>query len=423
MRLDDVLVIVKTAAGIRSIVPLMPLGGSGAKLMPYTCKVDRGSPYVEDERSVPTADGKGTRDVKCVSLNSKQAEANRFETAIIESVRSKDIDGLPYIALSLASAPESYKNAYALPGLITSLELPHRAADGWFRTALLGGKPFNQTPVYDALAKMTKHSLLPMFVQDPVSLVFGSWFSGSGVGGAKNGRIICSTITGINVKDSKEASSRVDPLIRKGGMVARNKTTGELRLLDKENGEKPGSDEKAVKLSVINVGGIPAATVDQHGKSVNPGVFVEYALQETHVSVQALRNMFFGQADATACRAYLFLLAMAGAVLSRSQGYRLRSWCDLVPYGEDKRWTWQVVAMDGTVSTVVLHPDKIISLLAEAAKNCERKGIAFSAPLILEPTDRFHKALLVREDLFAARSDNSDEDNEGSEDDSSEPSE
>ena len=157
------------ASAIRIRTRLQPSGGPGDKVFPPTYT---GGIYATEDRRI---NGQVS---KSVLLDSVQSQANRFELALLEAYKTKDLQ-FPVMKVDFSDS---------LPDLgeITSLETPHRAADAIIRDSLLNGKPFPESEVSKRITDATVRNATALLEFCPTALLFGTWDSTGTRGGMGN---------------------------------------------------------------------------------------------------------------------------------------------------------------------------------------------------------------------------------------------
>ncbi len=319
-----------SAAAVRSITVLQPIGGEGDKIFPATYAK---GVYAEEERRVP---GTATT-VPCVLLNSVQSEANHAEEALKRAILAGDIR-LPLIEVDFAEANKQLTKP--LPNL-TSLEVPHRLADAILRDSNLpDGTRFSESDYAERWRRANLWNATPIYELCPTALVFGMWGSPDKPGGlgAKFERAYVSEIVAVDVtKPQLRRGFRIDPLeISKSVAVKQNGGGFEVLSDPKAKG--------ALRPSEVNHGNIPH-------QSQNVGVRCRYAEQTTVISLGAIRKLQFPVDSKTSAdldnagRTVLAAIALCAGVLAAERGTSLRSRCHLHPVAPRK---WQLLDKPGT---------------------------------------------------------------------------
>ena len=341
-------------AAVRRIQRLQPAGGIGDKLFPPTYPAPQGSPnelpsHVFERRVVD-----GER-VWTVLIDSVQSQANRLEEALL--VAAKDGLKLPYVTVDFSRA--------GLDPLaeVTSLDAPHRVYDAILRDSLLGNESFMRSEQGQRLASASPSDATALLELSPAALVFGAWHSqGQGGGlGAKFARVLVSEIMGINVpvdewtnprtgeifaqSTGRRTGSRIDPLGVRSRVEVYESPTDWATTED-----AAGRGAKRVPPSKINHGNIRP--------TVTPlGVTCAHAEHRAVISLAGLRRLRFGSDDRNAvARELLLLIGLIALSEQDSQGYALRSRCDLVC--QDSAPV-ELVHPDGSTTTMELAPSDL----------------------------------------------------------------
>ena len=159
-------------SALRTVVQLVPAGGDGDKVAPPT---HEGGQYAFEKRFVD-----GRADVQTVLLDSVQSQANRFEEALLNAVRSGEIK-IPLLQIDF-------------PGrqTLTSLSVPHRVHDAIFRDSKYDGVRFRDSEIGKQMVAARTWNATGMFQLCPTALLFGTWDSQSnaGVNSAKFARCL-----------------------------------------------------------------------------------------------------------------------------------------------------------------------------------------------------------------------------------------
>lgn len=359
---------VREDAALRRRQRLQPAGGPGDKVFPPT--------YPGEGRNAPPRHVFEQRRfeggvVWCVLVDSVQSQANRLEESLLAAIREGAAD-IPHLVVDFRGA--------ALAGVseITSLEAPHRVYDAILRDSLLDGTPFPASPLGRRLAEARPDNAAVLLEASPTALLFGSWHStGDGGGlGAKFARCLVSEITGIDVpvEEGGDGRREVRTAARRTG--SRLDPLGILRQVPVYKGEhgwstargEAGAKAKQVRPSEINHGNI--------APSVLPlGVTCDHLEQTWVLSFAGLRRLHFGSSERDAVgRALLAALGLLAVVEQDARGYALRSRCDLVCEG---RAPFEVVAPDGSVTTVEIDRAGARALYGTAREAAGRAGFAF----------------------------------------------
>jgi CRISPR-associated protein Csb1 len=404
------------AAAIRLVTRLEPDGGPNAKVFPPTYA---GGIYAMERRRGPD----GECDV--VLLDSVQSEANRLEMALLQAY---DDNELKFPMMWVKFPP-----ALVPGGRITSLEAPHRIADAIFRESTLKGVPFRpqpkaggardkgkSSPEGERFASANIRNATPLLEMCPTALIFGVWDSTGAAGGLGNkfARVLVSEIIGLKALRGVRTSSRIDPTgIEKvdlyedkdGNWTA---DPAQAKRETDENGkvvkDKDGNDvlvrfkrKKADKgkPSEINLGNVtPDIVVAERSKEpLSGGVTISEAVQTTVLSLPGLRRLQFPDDSGNttpacnkAARTVLAALALAAVVYQRaSQGYDLRSRCNLVPV--DDQPVFEIVITKKDVAKFTLEPQLAAEIFQQAVKAAK----AAKLPWREEPLELLPKPALL----------------------------
>jgi CRISPR-associated protein Csb1 len=206
---DELKQAVKSAAAIRCVQRLQPIGGPGDKVFPPTYV---GGVYAVENRRI---DG---RVAFCVLLDSVQSQANRQEEVLQEAFlpnwRELAIDResssceIPIVAV--------YVHRH---GWVTSLTAPHRIHDAILRDSEIQEngeqkKRFRDSEIGRDIVKSRIYDASAFYKYCPTALLYGTWDStaGEGLDAAKIPRAIVSEIIGVDVIAGVRTGSRIDPL-------------------------------------------------------------------------------------------------------------------------------------------------------------------------------------------------------------------
>lgn len=377
-------------AAYRFIADLCSVGGDGDKIFPPTYSSDRrADKYSKENRVI------GGKVSATVLLDSVQSQANRIEAALQELYDSGRLD-LPMVQVSF---PEDLGSI----GRVTVLQAPHRLADAILRDSTIKengkevawresgpGRRFIQSTTADA------SGILGLA---PTALLLGMWDSTGGTGSAGNkfARALVSEIVGHEAKVGEKPQSRIDPLqIEKSAGPLYEHATEQWTLDPKQAVKDDDGNPKVLESGDGSSKGAPSAV--NHGNIVPSidteagGVSVEFARQTSVLSLTRLRMLKFGndtQASIEA-RTYLAALGLVCLIAQKSQGYWLRSRCELVPIPE-KAGSLELVGADGQVSVLGnLSLDHALELLSDAAAPLRKRKLlpAKGEILQLSPSDK-----------------------------------
>ena len=372
------------AVAIRSRTRLQPAAGAGTKVFPPT---HAGGVYAMEKRRIPiSSESAETREADCVLLDSVQSQANRIEDALQDALDRKLIS-IPLIIVQ-------FGNSVADVQRVTSLQAPHRVADAILRDSLLGGKPFRQSEVGQAVTESSLANATALFRYCPHALVLGVWDSTGPKGGmgAKFARALVSEIVGIDAIIGKKTSSRIDPLQARAAVKV---------VKEKDGSWKIAKDDKvkgAVSPSEINHGNIPPDVAE--GSAT-----IAYAEHSAVLSLAQLRRLRFpiggsyNQQSEDAARTALAALALVGLTLAIERGADLRSRCLLFPESDLQ---FELLDRPGKPIPFTLTSKDAIELLKTAVHNAAKLGMDWeSTPITLTPSDDLI-ALVQKSQQYAA---------------------
>lgn len=371
-------------AAIRRVTRLEP---QGDKVFPPTYE---GGEYAEESRQVRRVDG-NVLTVETVLLDSVQSQANRMEMALLRAYDGGRIR-MPLLEVNFAGADGD--PILAEIGRITALEAPHRMCDAIFRDAMHEGRPFREAELGARLNGAKAANATPVFEMCPTALLFGFWDSAGPRGGlgAKVQRAIVSEIVGYEVEKGKRSSSRIDPLQIENNLDIYRKMGGGWTF-DTAQAEQKNGQPVRLKPSEINHGNITPSfrhedkntrkQVLNHG-----GVTLAYALQNTVLSLAALRRLRFPIGGVPtpvidgAARNVLAALGLAAICFLDEDGYDLRSRCLL----DGRPGTFEFVGR-GETSPFCLDANSAAKLVADAAEAAKLVGLPWSeVPITLQPS-------------------------------------
>ena len=366
----DIVAATNRDAAIRRVQVLQPVGGEGDKIFPPTYPGEgRADPprHVFEKRHV---DGE---DVWTVLIDSVQSQANRLEEALLSAAR----DGLrlPFVSVDFGETDLDPIRE------ITSLDAPHRVYDAILRDSQLDKERFMHSEYGKRLASASPANATALLELSPSALVFGAWHSqGEGGGlGAKFPRTLVSEIMGVRVPVEeipdprsgevvarswgRRTGSRVDPLgvLRKVKVFKSPTDWGTTK-------DSAGRGAKEVRPSEINHSNI--------APTVQPlGVTCAYAEHRAVMSLAGLRRLRFGDEERNvAGRALIASLGLLALAEQDSQGYALRSRCDLVC---DGMAPWELVHADGSTESINLDRADIHALYDAAYDRAVDVGFQF----------------------------------------------
>jgi CRISPR-associated protein Csb1 len=390
-------------AAIRRITRLEP---QGEKVFPPTYE---GGEYADEQRLVRVKDDKGEERLEAVEtvlLDSVQSQANRLELAML---RAYDDGRIRMPLLQVIFGGEGADQILQEVGRITALEAPHRMCDAIFRDSNHNGVPFREAAIGAALNNARTANATAVFGLCPTALLFGFWDSTGPRGGlgAKVQRALVSEIVGYQGAQKvvgKRTASRIDPTEIQNNVDIYKKAGGGWTF-DADEAEKSKAGEPVkTKPSEINHGNIvPSFRHDDKNskkadKSVlnHGGVTLDYAVQNTVLSLAALRRLRFpvnGTATQEADRAgrvTLTVLGLAAICLLDEDGYDLRSRCLL----DGKPGAFEFVGRGETLG-FSLDAAGACAMLAEAAAAARTAGLPWrEEPVTLKPSPNLSRLVV-----------------------------
>jgi CRISPR-associated protein Csb1 len=383
----------RTAAAFRCVTDYEPAGGPTDKIFPSTYE---GGQYAVETRIMDGAE------VQCVLIDSVQAQANRMEEVLLDAWERRRIP-LPVITVDF-NHPDLLKRFR-----VTSLDAPHRIADALLRDSLLDGQPFRKSTAGRMLDHVDLRNSTPLFELCPTALLFGMWDSTGPRGGlgAKFQRAIVSEIIGINARQGRKTSSRIDPaqiLLDAGPLYAKRGGDWTLREEDavRDKKDKPIKLGKDGKPSEANHGNVKPTIADG-------GFTVSKARQTTVLSLTALRRLRFPLQGASrsipavddAARTALAALGLCAAALTREQGADLRSRCQL---HATTPIIWELLDAPGEPPTrFELPASAALELYGDAVNAARTAGLPWrDDEVTLTPSDSLLE-LVKKSQLLAAR--------------------
>jgi CRISPR-associated protein Csb1 len=209
MTLDELKQAVKSAAAIRCVQRLRPIGGPGDKVFPPTYA---GGIYAVENRRIED------KIVSCVLLDSVQSQANRMEEALQDAFLPNWRElavGCEALACDLPIVAVHVDKH----GWVTSLTVPHRIHDAILRDSEIEEekgqkKRFRDSRIGQDIVKSRIYDASAFYKYCPTALLFGTWDStaGEGLDSAKIPRAVVSEIIGVNITAGVRTGSRIDPL-------------------------------------------------------------------------------------------------------------------------------------------------------------------------------------------------------------------
>lgn len=368
--------------GIRIDTELEPVAGPGGSVKPA---VYEGGKYQQDKRWASVADEQPT---PVVVIDNVPSQANRIEEALR---RNRASAGVPEFRLDLSSIPNLPVH---LPRQISSLQFPHRNADGYLRDARLGDEDFIKTDLGRSIFGATAAASGPLMAWFPQALLFGFWQShlGKKRQNTKHPRAWVSEIVGWNpaTTDTRVMGLKGDPL---NLSVDETVMTNANDQLGWQIG-KGARGGKRTKLSEIGHGQVPFM---KEGDATPAGISFGRISQRATVSFAHLRRVSLGSeaapaADAAA-RALLVALGLYGHILAFGRGFALRSGAELRP--QQTTMTW--LGGEGDDPRSLGSVESVRDLLHEAREQAASAGVPLDGwvrePVVLTPKENLQRAI------------------------------
>lgn len=370
-----------SAAALRSVTKLQPVGGPGDKLFPATYS---GGTYATEKRRLPGEE----QLVECVLVNSVQSESNYAELALKDAYDAGSIR-IPVIEVDLSSTSDFAKPLANL----TSLEVPHRLADAILRDSVLpDGTRFQKSSHAVSWSRANLWNATPIYELCPTALLFGMWGSPDKPGGlgAKFERAYVSEIVAVDTTVPELRSGfRIDPVEIRSAVLLRKTQSGFEIATGK--GSRP---------SELNHGNILFETK-------NAGVRCRYVEQTTVISLGALRKLRFPDGATQnperdrAGRTVLAALGLCAAVLATERGTSLRSRCQLWPEAPRE---WELLETPGQLPRAfAITGIEATALVQEAAAAAKALGLTWrEEKLTLTPSPELLELIRRSQEVSAA---------------------
>jgi CRISPR-associated protein Csb1 len=391
-----------SAVGLRARIPLEPLGGPGDKVAPPTYKdVDgRETVYAEERRRI---EGES---VDAVVLDSVASQANRFELALLDAYRRRELS-VPMVSVDFRGT--------GLVGLdrLSHLEVSHRIFDAALRDSLYDGFIFRLSEAGRRITEATPRNAAAVFHYSPTTLLFGGWDSTGPRGGlgSKYERAITSEVVALGVQTGVRTASRIDPLgIEKDAgwlYKAAGQSTDEPAWTLDEGGAARDSKGQAVKYARSDTkkeSGRPSqANLGNVLPSIDPragGITADHISATVVLSFPALRKLRFPadvagepipdegrRAGEQAAWTALASLGIAAALLAVEDGFDLRSRCVLRPLAP---LHFELLVRDGSdPKSIEVDRAAALDLLATSRRAAADAGLPWlEDELLLTPSDR-----------------------------------
>lgn len=353
-------------AAIRARAIYDPGAGPGSKVSPPTYPVDgRDSPYLIEERVGP-----GGGPEKVVLLDSRQSQANRCEEALQDAIDDGRIS-LPHLVVVVTTHGRAIRP-------LTSLTVPHRSRDAYFRDSQIDGAAFDDTPVGRAMAEVSPADATALYLHSPADLVYGVWDSHRGRRlQTKFPRVYTSELVGRGAVVGLRAAGRYDML-----------TSGKRKVTGSDEDWQPDEGGKGKsKLSAVGLGAIPPSI------SSAGGVTVRAIEREATLTFAGISRVRCGETPAQrrAARAVLASLAILGDRLAfGGPAVFLRSGCDLVLKTESLAW----VRRGGNEEPIDLSVPAAVALFGLSVEMASATGLGWEGePLVFHPQPKLQRVI------------------------------
>ena len=318
---------------------LQPLGGRGDAVSPPTFAQaegdEKGPRYVWSERRV------ADEIVKTCLLDSPASQANRIEESLLALVQSGKF-ALPLHRLDVPNI-----------GVLTDLELPHRAYDAAVGTATLAdGTRWADSSVAKAIRGASRKNAAALLEHAPLILILGGWDSHSGTAAnawqGRHEKAVWSKIVAIDAFKMNRPGGRLDPMglpssdrvnLRDGDEMPTDGQKAVLKeLADEQNVTKVEQglkklvkelSEKRTAPKLVDQGlGVKPPSMDKYPRL---SITMRHAEQRSVVSFGVLRRIGFGgNGKDCVARDFVAALGILGLAALHRDGGHLRSECDLV---------------------------------------------------------------------------------------------
>lgn len=350
------------ARGLSIVRELQPLGGQGDTVAPPTFAQDKGEEkgprYVWSERRLEDDL------VKTCLLDSPASQANRIEESLLDLVRSGDLR-LPLHRINVPGI-----------GVLTDLELPHRAYDAAIGTATLAdGKKWSASEIASQIRNASRKDATGLLRHAPLILVLGGWDSHSQkAANAWQGRhekAVWSKIVAVDAFAMNRPGGRLDPMgLPSSKKIDLGDGVGEKALVDQGLGVVPPSINKFPRLAVT----------------------MQHAEQRSVISLGVIRRLGFGgNGKDEAARNFLAALGILGLAALHESGGHLRSDCDLVCERTDGWKIRRDDRADESISCITV--ENSLRVVNEALRRFPEAGLSMREE---------HVDLEIHESLIAA---------------------
>lgn len=364
-------------AAIRIAGRYQPAAGATSKVFPPSYPIDRErSMYVTEKRYLDS----GSDAVLTVLLDAVQSQANRVEHALLHAMRTERLE-IPHLQLDYVVDDDGR----SIEASLTSLEAPHRSRDAYFRDALAGDVPFDESDAGAALAAASPATARPYVEHAPLDVVLGTWDSHRGRSRpTRFPRVYSSEMLGVDPQSGRRGGGRMDP------NVLPKEDSLDLAAWGLEAGKKK------TRLSEIGHGMVPPSiNPAMHGDefAAGGGVAVRTIRRDASLSFAGLAAVSLG-ADAELDRTARGLLAALALLGDRSAFTRpaltLRSGSDLVLEDDTLEW----VRRGGEVERLELDLQTARALFDEALERARAAGLVWNGePVRVTPKPALQAAL------------------------------
>lgn len=366
-RIEQAVTLQGDDAAIRVHAEYAPQAGRAAKVFPPTYLLSDGTRYHLEQRW-----GEDGEPVDVVVLDSYQSQANRVEEALRRWVQEL---GLPQLVVEAELEDRVVR--------VSNLDAPHRSRDAYFIDSELGGVPFDETEIGQALTRVRSADATAALRYVPFDLVYGVWDSHRGKRIAtKFPRSYTSEMVGWDVIRGRRAATKDDPLNLPGeSAVNLTEWRPHVQTKQKKTSELP--------LNELGYGMIPQEPSDEAG-----GVSVRSITRDAVLSLVGLARFDFpvdGEDASAVGRTALAALALAGDRLAfAGAGLHLRSGSDLVLVSDRLEW----VRRGGNAEPLDLSVADAVGLVEAARERLEGAGITWDPePVVLSPSERLREII------------------------------
>ena len=245
-------------------------------------------------------------------LDSPASQANRIEESLLALVQSGKLT-LPLHRLNIPNI-----------GVLTDLELPHRAYDAAVGTATLtDGTKWADSRVAKGIRRASRKNATALLEHAPLILVLGGWDSHSGTAAnawqGRHEKAVWSKIVAVEAFKMSRPGGRLDPM----GLPS------SVRVNLSDDGKTPTDKQKADNKKLVDQGlGVVPPSMDKFPRL---SITMRYAEQRSVISFGVFRRIGFGgNGKDSVARDFLAALGILGLAALHRDGGHLRSECDLV---------------------------------------------------------------------------------------------